>query len=82
MLNFQEYMKNNNSIYKTIIGILMAYLACQIILICVSSYSIINKSTGEFAKYIKKIVNFQLIFNVKVASGPIIAVAVNVFYCQ
>lgn len=61
---------------------MLAYLACQVMLVCVSCYSILNKSTGEFAKYIKKIVNFQLIFNVKVASGPILALTVNVFYCQ
>ena len=61
---------------------MLAYLACQIILVCISCYSILNKSTGGLAKYMKKIVNFQLIFNVKVASGPILALTVNVFYCQ
>jgi hypothetical protein len=62
--------------------VLFAYLLLQLVLIAMSCMTVVNKSTGEFAKYIKKIVNFQLIFNVKVLSGPIMAVAINVLYCQ
>lgn len=63
-------------------GIILAYLVIQIVIIGISCYNALNKSTGEFAKYIKKIANLQLIFNVKVLSGPIFAVLINVLYCQ
>lgn len=64
------------------VGVILGYLVCQVVLMCVSGYSVVGRSSGEFSKYLKKIVNFQLIFNVKVAAGPILAVAVNVLYCS
>lgn len=75
-------MLGRQDLYKTVVGVIFGYLVSQGVLLCISAYSVLNNSTGEFAKYLKKIVNFQLILNVKVAAGPILAVAVNVFYCQ
>ena len=75
-------MLGRQDLYKTVVGVILGYLVFQGVLLCISVYSILNKSTGEFTKYLKKMVNLQLIFNVKVAAGPILAVAVNVFYCQ
>lgn len=75
-------MLGQQELYKTVVGAILAYLVFQVVLLSISVYSVLSKSTGEIAKYLKKIVNLQLIFNVKVAAGPILAVAVNVFYCQ
>ena len=81
-MNFQEYLQQSEQTYQTMTGIILTYLVIQLIIIVISCFNILNKSNGEFAKYIKKIANLQLIFNVKVLSGPIFAVLINVFYCQ
>ena len=82
ILNFQEYLQQSQQTYQSMLGIILTYLLIQIVIIVISCYNVLNKSTGEFAKYIKKIANIQLIVNVKILSGPIFAVLVNVLYCQ
>ena len=61
---------------------MLANLLFQLILVIVSCYSIINNQSGEFFKYIRKIVNLQFIFMVKVVSGPSFAVITKIVYCN
>lgn len=59
-----------------------AYLSFQIALIIISCYGVITQKKGELFKYIRKIVNYQYLFTVRVLSGPFLALCVNVLYCS
>ena len=67
--------------YVYMVVAVMGYFLIQIILLIVSITSIEQKQFGEFSKYIRKIVNFQFLILVKVLSGPILGLAINVLYC-
>jgi len=67
--------------YVYMVVAVMGYFLIQIILLIVSITSIEQKQFGEFSKYIRKIVNLQFLILVKVLSGPILGLAINVLYC-
>ena len=81
MINFYEFMIDYQGFYVYMVVAVMGYFLIQIILLIVSITSIEQKQFGEFSKYIRKIVNLQFLILVKVLSGPILGLAINVLYC-
>lgn len=60
----------------------VGYLLLQTGLMMLSAYGILRKEVGEVYAYLRKIVNFQLLLNVKVLSGPFFGLAIKVFNCN
>jgi len=81
VINFYEFMIDYQGFYVYMVVAVMGYFLIQIILLIVSITSIEQKQFGEFSKYIRKIVNLQFLILVKVLSGPILGLAINVLYC-
>lgn len=51
-------------------------------LTAISAYAVLKQKSGEIFKYLKKLVNYLFLFTAKAASGPVIALCLNVLYCN
>lgn len=81
MINFYEYMSTDSSIYITMMLVVLFYLVLQMVLLLVSIYAITRSYQSTVYEYLRKIVNYQLLFNVKVLCGPVLGLVANVIYC-
>jgi hypothetical protein len=81
-MNFYEYLTANSDLYVTMVLAVFFYMLLQIALILLSVKTIHHNHPGTAYQYLHKLVNFQLILNVKVLSGPILGLIVNVLYCN
>lgn len=60
----------------------MGYLSVQNAVLVASLYWMDDKNRVEVHGYLKKVVNYLLIFTVKVMSGPALSFLVRIFYCN
>ena len=83
VINFYEFMTDEPNLYVYMVAGVMGYFIIQIIFLIISVTSIQQQKAeeGEAYKYVRKIVNFQFLISVKVLSGPMLGLAVNVLYC-
>ena len=81
-INFYEFLIDDPTLYITMAVAAFSYFLFQIVLILISIMGIHKKSDSQGFKYLKKIVNMQYIFTVKVLSGPVLGLSVNVLYCK
>ncbi len=82
MINFYEYLRDNPNLDITMTVAVFSYLLFQLLLLFFSIMGINKKNDSQGFKYLKKIVNMQYIFTVKVLSGPFFGLTVNVLYCK
>jgi hypothetical protein len=75
-------MRDAPNLYKSLILVCGLYLAVQLLLASISIYATLKGKSGDFFKYLRKIVNYQFLFTAKTLSGPMLALVVNVVYCD
>jgi hypothetical protein len=81
-LNFHEFLAASPALYQSLVMIVGVYLLFQLLVLAVSAYATLRGKTGEFFKYLKKIVNYQFLLTAKTLSGPLIGFVINVLYCD
>lgn len=75
-------MASTPDLYHTLTLVAGLYLLVQLLLAGVSIYTTLRGKSGEFFKYLRKIVNYQFLFTAKALSGPLLGLVVNVVYCD
>lgn len=81
-LNFHEFLTSNADLYRSLVMIVFVLLVVQVLLTAVSAFAVLKQKSGEIFKYLKKLVNYLFLFTAKAASGPVLALCLNVLYCN